>query len=1018
MQAIRFDVIRVAAAAAILASPGLAATFGRVVPIGGHASDIALDESRGVLYIANYTANRIDVMSLADNTISRSLNVAAMPGALALSPDGQFLMVAHFAPFEPPATSGNALTLIHLADNTRQVFSLGQPPLGVAFGRDGLALIATTTDFILFDPLSGATQVIGSLAEITAKALPAELATYPPQIIQASITATADRSRIYGIVDTFKSNDDQTQAIRFSYNVMKKKLISLGLVAVPALGPRVLSVSQDGSYYMAGWGLFGCDFRLHGDCDISGPLIAEFPNALGDLEVGSHAIDSKSGTIYAQMPEAVSNEAGSAAALPAPVLLILDADNLTVRERIRLPENLGGRSVLNADASVLYSVSESGVMVLPVGRLGRAPRLAASQEDVVFRSNSCARDTATQQFVIRDLSGGAVPFSLSASVPGIDLWPSSGTTPATITVRADPAVFQNQKGTVTARIDIRSSSAVNVPVPVRVLVNTRDPDQRGTFINVPGKLVDLLTDPLRNRFYILRQDRNEVLVFESSGYTQIATLRTSNTPTQMAFTLDRRYLLIGHNDSQLAYVYDLETLQQEPPIRFQLGHYPRSLASSGRTLLAACRVAGPEHTIDRVDFANRTAAPLSSLGIYKNSVHVNTVLEAAPNGGSVLAAMPDGNLMLYDADADTFTVSRKLPSTIDGAYAASSYGVYVVGNNILNSSLVPAGKLDSSAGAPSGFAFVDQYGIRTMRAAAGNGNIQRVNLAQSEAVLSTRMVEAPLRTAGDSAFTRTLAALADRSGLIALTTSGFTVLPWNYDAAVAPPRLERVVNAADLTEAVAPGSLVSVFGNDLSPLTVATREVPVPTALADSCLTVNGMAVPMLFASSTRINAQVPYNIDGNVRMVLRTPGGVSDSLNFTVVPAAPSIFRSGTAGPDTGIATVVRERNSELVTPSNPIHPDDRIVIYLTGLGKTSPSVEAGMPAPSDPLATALIQPEVTLNGAPLLILYAGLAPGQVGVYQINAIVPFRGVQTGFSVPLTINQGGATTTVLVRVVD
>ena len=49
--------------------PARGATFGQVVAIGGQAADIALDEGRGVLYIANFTAGRIDVLSLSDNTI-------------------------------------------------------------------------------------------------------------------------------------------------------------------------------------------------------------------------------------------------------------------------------------------------------------------------------------------------------------------------------------------------------------------------------------------------------------------------------------------------------------------------------------------------------------------------------------------------------------------------------------------------------------------------------------------------------------------------------------------------------------------------------------------------------------------------------------------------------------------------------------------------------------------------------------------------------------------------------------
>src|SRR5688500_777897 len=78
-----------------------AATFGTVIPIGGQASDIALDESRRSLYIANYTGNRIDVLSTDTNTIARSIVVTAQPSALALSPDGKYLVVAHFKNFDP-----------------------------------------------------------------------------------------------------------------------------------------------------------------------------------------------------------------------------------------------------------------------------------------------------------------------------------------------------------------------------------------------------------------------------------------------------------------------------------------------------------------------------------------------------------------------------------------------------------------------------------------------------------------------------------------------------------------------------------------------------------------------------------------------------------------------------------------------------------------------------------------------------------------------------------------------------
>src|SRR5215510_12532994 len=89
--------ITIALAALSAGAPAAkAATFGTVVPIGGHASDIALDESRGVLYVANFTANRIEVMSTVDYSIRTSMNVAPQSGALALSPDSKYLLVTHY----------------------------------------------------------------------------------------------------------------------------------------------------------------------------------------------------------------------------------------------------------------------------------------------------------------------------------------------------------------------------------------------------------------------------------------------------------------------------------------------------------------------------------------------------------------------------------------------------------------------------------------------------------------------------------------------------------------------------------------------------------------------------------------------------------------------------------------------------------------------------------------------------------------------------------------------------------
>ena len=985
-----------------LAAPALLLTtvcygqyFGRVVALGGHTSDLALDEARGVVYVANFTANRIDVVSLTTQKVTKSMNVASQPSAISLSPGGRHLVMAHYGNFVSPESPRNALTVIDLTTNGRQTFALADPPLGVAFGADGRALVVTTKQFILFDPYSGSMSVLETIAGVTAKTLPQPPANFPTEIVAASVAASGDKLKIAGVTDS----------ILFQYDVVRREVKSYGYVSEPKLGPRTISVSQTGDRWLAGWAFF----------DDRGAL-AQFGDPSGELNIGSHAIDHERNTIYAQVTQ-TDTAGGSNIAGGIPELKVVDADNLRVRERLRLRENLSGKGVLSSDGMTMYALSESGLTILPVGDLNGQPLAKAAQQDILFRGSGCGGGTVTQYVDIYDPGGKSVPFKVKASMSGIRLSQTSGNTPATIVVTVDPSTFQNVSGTTVAQLDITSATAVNFIDPVRVLINLQDPDQRGTSFNVPGKLVDLVADPQRNRFFILRQSTNEVLVFDGSTYEHIASLRTGNTPTSMAFTFDRRYLLVGNDNSQYANVYDLETLDPSEPIRFPFGHYPRWLAASGNSILAATRVAGPIHKIDTVDFWTRTATELPTLGVYENTIDINTALVAAPNGNSIMAAQADGSLMLYNASADTFTISRKDEDSLGGAVAASNFDQFVVGNTLYNASLVPMAIFDTTIEASSGFVFVDQTGFRTgTQSGGGTGVIQRVDLNTGAGLKSTRLAEAPVAGNEGVAFTRSAALLPNRSAIINLTTSGFTVVPWNYDASVAMPQIESIINAADGTEAVAPGGLIVVRGSNLSAVNAVSAEKPLGSALADSCLTVNGMAVPMLMVSSTQINAQLPFQAEGNVTMVLRTPGGVSDNYNLTVLPTAPSVFLTELQ-PDYSVPMVVRASNGQVVTPANPVRWEEEVVIYLTGMGMTYPEVPAGQPVSSDTPVVPLTEPVVTLAGRTLPLVHSVLTPGQIGVNEIRVYIP-KNTPKGMSQPLTIEQGGYSTTVPVRVVQ
>ena len=1065
------------------AGRSVAATFGTVVPIGGTPSDIALDEPRKVLYIADFGCSCIDVMSLADNTIQNSINVAAFPAGIALSPNGQYLVVIHYANFGSSSSAtapsgGNLVTVINLNTQGHTTYALGASPLGVSFvntlngDQGGVAVIATTTNIMSLDPETGQINILLSMAEVS-QTITQPAPFYPGQFTEAAVNTSADGWTAWGVF----GGGTGTQ-LMFWYNGFNSTLDWSGWITSPSLLPRV-SVSGDGSYAMIGWAQYDKNFNT----------VARYPNVVTSKNSTGHAWDSINNILYAQIPDAAmatgtplagSNQA-SPISTPLPALQIMDADNLTYRERLTLRENLVGRAVMNAAATVMYAISDSGVTVLPVGMVNQFHRVEPGQEDVLIETSFCNRAQVSQTFTLADPGGNHTDFQLTPG-PGILVSPSSGVTPATITVTVDPTAFAGALGTSVVKIAITSASAVNQPIPVRVLVSNPDENQRGTVVNVPGVLSDLLPDASRNRFYITRQDRNKVLVYDGATSKLITSLRTMTTPSGMALTLDQKYLLVANSDSQLVNVFDMDSLQPVRPIVLPGSDFGRSIAASNGAILALARDESKfVGDVVVLDLVHGVGTSLPTLGPWSNDVGAISelsVLSASTNGESILMVGPDGHVYLYKADCNSFVAARQDYSALSGAYGASSYDNYVVGSAFLNSSLVPIGAFNTAGGNPSGFAFVDQNNgasgyLTTAPTATSPGTIQWFPSLTSAGQSPIPMVEASLLPSNGSSptgsspgssssssststttspssssttsasvypspdgtvsnngsgsnalsqlnsFIRTVAPLAGSNEIIVLSTSGFTVLGQNYAASFVPPVITSVVNGGNFTAPVAPGGLITVWGTNMSPVSAVASQVPLPTALGQSCLSVNGTPVPLLFVSPTQVNAQLPNNVLGPSTIDIHTPGGVSNSFHFTVLSAAPAVFISGSAGPVTGLATIIRAANNQLLTPTNPIRGGDTLVIYLTGMGLTNPSVTAGLAAPTSPLAVASIVPTVTLGGTPLTVQYAGLAPGEVGVYQINVVVP-GGVTQGLSEPLVINQGsatGASTTLSERVV-
>ena len=78
-----------------------------------------------------------------------------------------------------------------------------------------------------------------------------------------------------------------------------------------------------------------------------------------------------------------------------PVLHILDTDNLTVRERLQIPEALMGRALMSTDGNTMYATSQSGVTIFPIGNLPQTQQVGTQQEDLLYANNGngCTPDS-------------------------------------------------------------------------------------------------------------------------------------------------------------------------------------------------------------------------------------------------------------------------------------------------------------------------------------------------------------------------------------------------------------------------------------------------------------------------------------------------------------------------------------------------------------------------------------------------------------------------------------------------
>lgn len=206
---------------------------------------------------------------------------------------------------------------------------------------------------------------------------------------------------------------------------------------------------------------------------------------------------------------------------------------------------------------------------------------------------------------------------------------------------------------------------------------------------------------------------------------------------------------------------------------------------------------------------------------------------------------------------------------------------------------------------------------------------------------------------------------------------------WSLSAEQLSLNPGSIVNAASFGARISPGAIISLFGNGLP--------------LADSAsgaVQLNGVPLPIFFSNGFQLNTAIPANATpGPASLTIRSPYG-DTTVNLDLADLAPGLFLI-----DANQSAAVLNQDSTLNSQSNPAIRGQAIILFVTGLGPVT--------AQSSGLSTTTNPATVIINGRELTPFFTGLAPGYVGLYQINVSLPAN-LPPGLNQQVQIRTGGA----------
>ncbi|MBL8240579.1 MAG: hypothetical protein JNM66_24380 [Bryobacterales bacterium] len=202
-----------------------------------------------------------------------------------------------------------------------------------------------------------------------------------------------------------------------------------------------------------------------------------------------------------------------------------------------------------------------------------------------------------------------------------------------------------------------------------------------------------------------------------------------------------------------------------------------------------------------------------------------------------------------------------------------------------------------------------------------------------------------------------------------------------------------IVNAASLAAGpVAPGQLITIAGDRMGPRAGVSAKPNestnrFATSLGGTRVFFDGVPGIVLFAGMNQVNVMVPFEVAGKskVKVSVESAGyEASDPVEVPVAESAPGLFSAD------GIRVAALNQDYSFNTPENPAAAGEVVQFFLTGQGLTTPRVDTGALAPAvAPFAAPDLGVRILLDGQGAEVLFAGLAPGSIGLLQVNVRIP-----------------------------